>query len=679
MKTILHKTMQYIFVLLFTVFAVINSVTSIALADTVADLEYDKTNVLDDLRSSESIDLTDYPANESGTMQVINFVEYCYSYRANLRSNYGLYIYVYNPQVLNINTSSRSNKLQMAVAYGKDVDGNTVATDYEKFDLEFCSISLEPNYYRLFYKFKVVDRKGKDGKKVVERVNSAKRRYDVSGIELIETGKSNAKDYTIAWTYEFTGFAKGYGLDTTAESNLEIKQYRLDTVELDVKHTFYRTKSHSSGAGWQNQLDTVYFSVPQKFFDMYGKLQRIKAEWYEYKTKDIIVTSNSDFYNSALPYLGVPVIKEYDKWGYPKYNSDVGYSLGQDAGDAGDMSIAKWGWNLGNEYLHPYADVLYYLFLVDSIDEYDPYADIVDIGGVGSNALYERIKNYDKSFNNGTLPIKHSQISADLFESDIDDYRKMDTTFGKIQQGYSYYDFDADVDLQHLNSWQSTNPSFWDNWVNWGLWDAIIGNYPKEETVTLSPIEIIDSNDVRGTAKEVSDKLYVNSADVSMLQSYVSTATSKNEVVVLFRFATTDYYSAPVDIMQLGKGFLGSDKHISGQAYRAFESVFLDFDIIQLTFYKDGVYHVIPVISSPIDIVNAITPPVQMPDGINWLQIILMVLMLIVLFILLAPVLPHIISFIVTLVGWVFKILFYPFRVIGKLIKKFKDKEAGGR
>ena len=69
-------------------------------------------------------------------------------------------------------------------------------------------------------------------------------------------------------------------------------------------------------------------------------------------------------------------------------------------------------------------------------------------------------KNYNKTFDNGTLPIKDGTISADLFADDIDDYRKMDTEFGKIQQGYSYYDFDADVDLQKLTSWQETDPSF---------------------------------------------------------------------------------------------------------------------------------------------------------------------------------------------------------------------------
>lgn len=47
----------------------------------------------------------------------------------------------------------------------------------------------------------------------------------------------------------------------------------------------------------------------------------------------------------------------------------------------------------------------------------------MSIGGVESNTLYEYIKNYNKTFDNGTLPIKDGTISADLFADDIDDYR----------------------------------------------------------------------------------------------------------------------------------------------------------------------------------------------------------------------------------------------------------------
>jgi len=647
---------------LVTVFGVVfTAAPSIAFA-AGTELSFDGTSVTDDLTSSsaggKTFDLKDYPYDESKQAQVINFVEYCYSYKANMRNNYGLYVYIYNPQGLNISTTSKSNNIQMATRY--DEEGNP--SDYAKFDLRFLSKSEESNYKNLFYKFKVVD-KAIDGKTFAQRVNSNERRYDVSGVELTTYGANNATDYSVNGMYIFTGYAAGYGPDANAKSTLISKVEYLETVSLDVKHTFYRTKTSVKGAGYQNQLDTVYFAVPQRFFDTYGKLQRIKAEWYEYKTNDIVVTSYQDFYDKAYPWLGRQT-GEFDQFGMTKYNKDIYYSLGQNAGDAGGgMNMAKWGWNLGSGFLHVPAPTLYYLFKVGNISEYDPYADVVSIGGVESNALYEYIKSYDKSFNKGTLPIKEGTISADLFADDIDDYRKLDTEYGKIQQGYSYYDFDADVDLQKLTSWQEGNPSFWDNWMNWGLWDAMFGKIPEEESRTVSPIYTLKDSDLSGTNAEIAERLLINANDVNALKTYHTAAKNDDCVTALFRFATSDYYSAAVDIMELGKGFLGADKYTKGQAYRAYESVFLDFDIIQLTFNKDGVYKVIPAVSSPIDVVNAITPPVQMPDGTPWWVKLLSVLLVILLLVL-----------IVKLLTFIFKKISQD-RKIKKTVEKHSEKK----
>ena len=667
MKLTLYKKVLTFFLAFVVTFGIVTSaVPNIAYA-AAESLSFDSTNVLDDLNSStvngEPFDITDYPYDESKQAQVINFVEYCYSYKANLRDNYGLYIYVYNPQGLNISTDSKANKVQMAVSY--DSEGNP--NDYEKFALEFCSKSEDANYKNLFYKFKVVDRQV-NGKTFAERVNSNKRRYDVSGIELMKYGNQNATEYGVNGTYYFTGFAEGYGPDANAKNTLASTVEYLETIELDVKHTFYRTETSSKGAGYQNQLDTVYFAVPNRFFETYGKLQRIKAEWYEYKTNDIVVTSNSDFYNKALPYIGVPT-GTLGEYGMPPYNETIGISLGQNAGDwGGGMHGANWGWNLGEGYLYPACQTLYYLFKVSNIEEYDPYADIVSIGGVESNALYQYIMNYNKTYNKGRLPIKDGTISADLFADDIDDYRKMDTEYGKIQQGYSYYDFDADVDLQKMTSWQEGNPSFWDNWVNWGLWDAMTGNIPNETSRTVSPIITLKAEDLTGTNDEIADRLLVNASDVADLKSYYNSAKNADETVVLFRFATSDYYSAAVDIVELGEGFLWSDKMTSGQAYRAWESVFFDFDIIQLTFNREGVYTVIPVVSNPIDVVDGITPPVQMPDELPWWKILLAVVLIILLFVLLGPVLPYVIRGII----W---IVMLPFKAISGLIKSVKKRK----
>ena len=632
--------------------------------------EFDGTSVSEDIFSSSengnAFEIADYPFDESKDIQVIQFTEYCYSYRANQRQNYGLYLYVYNPKGLNLSEESKRNKVQMAVSY--DSEGNP--NGYEKFDLQFLSKSEESNYKNLFYKFKVIDR-AIDGTTFADRVNSNQRRYDISGIELLTYGENNATEYAVNGSYLFTGYAQGYGPDASAQSTLSCQVSYLESVTLDVKHTFYRTKTSAKGAGYQNQLDTVYFAVPKRFFDTYGKLQRIKAEWYEYKTKDIIVTSNWDFYEKVQPYLGIQT-GEFDQFGMTKYNEEIYYSLGQDAGDwGGGMNAAKWGWNLGSGYLHVPAPAMYYLFKVDKIEEYDPYADIVSIGGVESNALYEYIKHYQKTFDSGTLPIKDGTISADLFAEDLDEYRKMDTEYGKIQNGYCYYDFDADVDLQKLSSWQEGNPSFWENWMNWGLLDTMFGKIPEEESRTVSPIYTLKESDLSGTDEEIAERLLVSVADVSALKSYyndsINGKSGEEKEVVLFRFATTDYYSAPIDIMELGKGFLGGDKHTKGQAYRAWESVFMDFDVIQLTFHRDGVYKVIPAVSSPSDIISPITPPVNMPDDFQWWQILLAVLLLAILILILTPVFPVILN----AVFWIFGL---PIRLIERIVSLMIQK-----
>ena len=632
---------------------------------------FDSTNVLDDLQSSKvngkPFDIADYPFNESKDIQVISFVEYCYSYKANLRDNYGLYVYIYNPKGLNLSTNEKQNKIQMAVSY--DTEGNP--SDYEKFSLEFCSKVESGDYKNLFYKFKVIDHKV-NGTTFSDRVNSNARRYDVSGVELTTYGASSATEYGVCGTYVFTGFAEGYGPDTNAKSTLSCNIEYLETVELSVKHTFYRSETSALGAGHQNQLDTVYFSVPKRFIDTYGKLQRIKAEWYEYKTKEILVTSNTDFYNAASPYIGVPLGNSPNEYGLYEYVEDIGYSLGIGAGKAGDMYVAQWGWNLGDGYLHVPTNVLYYMFLVDDIEEYDPYAETKTVGGIQSNDLYEYIKNYRKSYTSGRLPIKDGTISADLFESDIDDSRKMNTENGVIKKGYSYYDFDADVDLQTLQSWSSTSPSFWDNWLNFGLGAAFTGG-PNEESKTVAPIQILKASDLTGTNAEIAERLLVNVNDVDAIKAEYNNAVTVNgtndeeKVVVMFRFATSDYYSEAVDIIEPNAGFLWSDKHYEGEAYIAQESVFFDFDIIQLTFNKDGEYTVIPVVSSPIDIVNDITPPVNMPDEVDWWKIALAVILVVLLLVLLAPVLPYIIQGI----GWV---VMLPVKAV-KAIKNGKNKQ----
>ena len=51
------------------------------LAAKATSLSYEESNVLDDLLSSSNFNISDYPKKEGGSIQLVSFIEYCYSYR----------------------------------------------------------------------------------------------------------------------------------------------------------------------------------------------------------------------------------------------------------------------------------------------------------------------------------------------------------------------------------------------------------------------------------------------------------------------------------------------------------------------------------------------------------------------------------------------------------------------
>ena len=671
---------------------------SYAYADTGGELNYDSTNVLDDLKSAtvdgQPFNLSAYPRNPFGSPQVITFAEYCYSQYENGNGNYALYIYVYNPALTEFSFISQRNKIEISSDFYYAGEEGAVGSvkDYTKFPLKFCNASTG-EYENRFLKFRIVDENNVllNAEREHEET-TGNRYYHIAGIELFAVGgdATTAQDYWVNQYYQFSGYAEGYGdsekfpFQCDATGNAE-------AVQLDVQHTYYRTESSGKGENHQNQLDTVYFAVPKRLFDTYGKLQRIKAEWYEYKTKDYVVTSNSEFYNTVQSYLGKIVPSSNGKVDTiePVLNDDIGYALANgmrtiSSWGSETFESAVWGWNLGVAIgIDEICDRLTLLFLTDNIEEYDPYETDND-GTINGNELYDRIMSYDKSYDAGTLPVKDGTISADLFESDIDDSRKVDSEQGKIQQGYSYYDFDADTDVQKLISWSDGDPSFWDNWNEFGFWDALFGNIPSETGREISPIQVLKESDLSGTEAEVSQRLLVNINDIQDIKTAYEDAVTVNPLnpddeecyLVLFRFAASDYYSAPVNIFKKAFSSTGWNQYM-GEAYVFHESVFFDFDVIDLTFNKDGVYTVIPVVSDPIDIVNDGTPPTDMGNGgLNILALIALILILIVVLVVLMPVLPYIAKGIVWLACLPFKAIAKLCKGISNSAKKRKERKC---
>ena len=615
------------------------------------EVSFENSNVLDDLKSSTAngkpFDIKQYPFDEEKDAQILSFTEYCYSYKANKRDRYALYVYVYNPKGLNISTTSKSNKIQMATEY----DESGIPTRYEKFTLIFCSKVESGDNKNLFYKFKIEDKKI-DGKTFADRVISAERRYDVSGIELLTVGQKNAKEYGVGGSFIFTGYAEGYGPDEKASSTLNCTVENIETLELTVHHTNFRTNVSSLGKDHYNEVNTVYFSVPERVYEQYGYLQKIRAEWWEYKTKMAVITSNEDFYNQLLLYNGTDVgvnDKTVPVWLYSGYS-----------GQTGSPAIHNYAWVYNKDltdkknafgvitdvyFTEKQSSILPLAFYspkvdLDSVFKFlysDPIA-----GDVSSTAVKEYIYNYKNSLGNGYIDCNGREISVDLFESYVDEGRTM---------GYN----DKTIDLSDtfdLNSYDSTH-NWWDKLWDYGFsWPATNGDYKD-----VAPIYEIKASDLSGSDKEISERLLVNSDDVMGLKEFYEKETKAGSRVILFRFANTDYYSAPA--------FTPNTTSINDtDAYVAQQTVFFDFDIIELTFNKDGEYRIIPAVSSPTDIINGFTAPAE---ELQLWRLILGLLFVVLLVLFLSPALPYVISLIVF-------VTFLPFKLLSLLFKAVKKK-----
>ncbi len=110
-------------------------------------------------------------------------------------------------------------------------------------------------------------------------------------------------------------------------------------------------------------------------------------------------------------------------------------------------------------------------------------------------------------------------------------------------------------------------------------------------------------------------------------------------------------------------------------AYITQQTVYLDFDIISLTFTKDNVSTVIPVVMSPTDVFSQTNPPDEITtrgNTLNWWQILLGVIALIVIIVLLIKFAPW-------LIYGIGKVIAMPFKAISKACKLGRERRREKR
>lgn len=559
-----------------------------------SSLEFDKTYVLDDLEGSTvdgvPFNVNDYPYNKNGSVELLGFSEYGYSAYANMQDNFGLYIYLYNPALLDISDSSC--KIQIGV-------GMSNAADYNKYYLKVVSKSTGTETNR-FIKMKVLN-----ADQLLPDLDPGKRVYNVSGIEILCYGSAGIVEYNVSTWYSFSGYSKGYGTDPEGESTLVQHSDELETIEITGlldRQTVYRDNLGNPNVTSHNQVNGVYFGLDEEYIDDFGLLQRIKAEWYEYRTTPILVLDTQATYD-----------KFYASRSLSRFDSSCIYYVIKST----DWAPTPTGSTLTIVYYDPYfsddidgshtsvgGSVWYYDNPVDYLGwVIKGDGDIMHNYVVPESVLKAYREEYESDFASSLIADGTVLYSSHLFNTDVGEGRKA---------GYNVYEFDADADAFDFTDYGVDTSTY----SGWQEFKALFGWTPETESVlqNQSPIEIIDSEKFRQLSvlsdADFAREMLIDEYEVDKFKSYCNTEIAAGRVVIHFRFACTKYDARFAQAYYEG----APNATEVGNAFVAQENVFLNFDVLSLTFKNDdGAYRIIPVINDPIDIISGIVGPVEPP------------------------------------------------------------------
>ena len=563
----------------------VKSATFSVKAESVYSIPFENANVIDDLKGATidgvEFNLSDYIFDNTKETRLISFLEYCYSKDKTNVQDYSLYVYVYNPKGLKFNENSILNTIEISFN-----DGN-----YNKYPLRVVNYSITEGYERMFYKFKIV-LTANEKSEILNKLNKDKRVYNVSGIELLEDGKVNAKDYTVAKKFTYTGSFEN-------KENLTYTSAEIEVLQLDVYPTQYRPDGYSKNKYTQDSLHSVYFAVPNSVLEEFGNMTKVHATWLNAVLKPSLVIGDKSVYNAIIDYLGVNIGTRNESLEHIYFGDfDV---IGES--NANMQYYCGYAYNFDRTQFG--ADNLYYGEQINSLNLIiptpngeSPYESIIP----SSVVIDEMLKA--TQILGGT--IVNGKYSKTLFESIDDKFTEVEIS---VDDEFDLTSTVIDVD-------------FW-KWL-----------FGKDLQVTtkfngIKAIYPIKAEDLTGTDEEISKRLYVGKQDVSHLKSLVE-STQKDYTVYLFRYQVSDYVSQRATHCKWDK-FLWKETFEVGTAHGYFfkETVNLDFDIIDVTFTKDLKQTVIPVVADPVDVVPSPTPPPDIYDEIpdsNWYDGLLAVL-----------------------------------------------------
>ncbi len=618
----------------------------IAYADTGGELNYDQTNVLDDLTNAtiggKPFDLSEYPYNERGKPQIIAFTEYAYSFYSDSRENYGLYVYVYNPQGLAFDTDTDRNKIEFAYAEKEN---------WDKYPLQFLNYSKRAGYEGLFYKFKVV-LTAEQRDDILSSVEQNARVYEIVGIEL--STESVVHDYTVAMRYTYSGYALGYGSSLATESSLACDTDGFEKyLNLDVHTTYYRPEGTNGENNYtQDSLHSVYFAVPKDVVTEYGALSAVHATWLDAVLAPVLVTGNKAAHDAIEKYLGQDIGETVDGLDYA-YVGNANYVVTEMAG-LEDI----WGWTGPYGYNLPSAWSGIGGGSINEIDRTVSPLYWLVYSGIAENSADDYVLSSEEIIN------KLNEYTA-KYGGELVNSRYSRVLFDSVASEFT--DVNIPAEYEHDLRNEVLSSSWWNRL--WGItddqsdkFDGMKAIYPVSDNDFIYAGEEIDIADT-------CDNLRISEHDFTEFKDFYD-KNKDDSIVYLFRYQVSDYISSEATLFEPDSMVSGHwNKTGDSNAYFMQQTVNLDFDIIDITFTKGNVSTVIPVVADPVDNIPDGTPPVYTEDDkpdMDWLKWLFGALALIIVLVIFAPIIFPVLGFIIKAVVWV---IMLPFKLIAAIIK----------
>lgn len=596
-------------------FAVLTVILSFPVVTSAAST-IDATSVYSDLKAMK-LDLSTYKKDTTDNKgaKIIYFLEYAFDANNN-QSDYGLYIYVYNPTCEVIDKNSFYNTVQLS-SFG--VNGSTSYS--KKYKLIYISSSTEADgegLANLYYKFKInvtpsfITDAG---------LNKDRRCYKLVDLELQYPGELNPRKSRIANEYVCTGFQENHGYSGCLP--LSTTWNNLETISVELHPATWKTDTSDKGVNYQYEVSSVYFNIPNYYLEKYGDisdktfkgLKSVNMQWYEYKINGL-VSNRANIYNKACDVLGYDVKYTGKGSGSSRVDSEVDF-----------LFLGK----------HRFEEN--FKFKILSYNYEGTWADV-------STGIYKKVPSLHNAFYYSSDVFKEistQQLLDGIFKRDDGAFKVYSYVDDGRTKGYNtkVIDVEDKIFSEQLPSYSSNHDKFITWLMGYGKLNVGEDSYPD-----INCVEMITGDDFKflSDPEAQANALFVSEGDLVALKTFYGDMSKNKQTVYLMRFAVTDYYFDEVSVYE---NDLNSSIS-SGSHYFFEKTIFHNFDILDFTFKNsDGGLTIVPVSSKPITIVGSVTPNLnnqpsfsdKLADGkgawdglVGWLKLIILFVGLAVLF-----------------------------------------------